>query len=451
MAELSGFPYFEVQFDKKGQVHDPSEVAKILDFLAQGDTTDLFAISHGWNNDMADARRLYQSFFARVRATLDGGQSAAVGGRKIAILAVLWPSKKFTDQELIPSGAASLGSPVTDEFLEAQVDDLRPMFDDPAAGAVLDDAKRLIPKLEDSPSARRELADKIRSLLPRESADGEDVPEELFALPGDELIERLGEPVSTSPDAGNERGGAAGLDLDDDQPAAFSGGGVAGSAAGLGDVFTGIKAGASNLLNLTTYYTMKERAGTVGSQGLNPVLRQIRQRRPDLKIHLIGHSFGGRLVTAAALGADGQEPVRVESMTLLQAAFSHYGFSGDYGDGKPGFFRQVVTEGRVRGPILVSNSAKDKAVGLAYPLASRIARQVASALGDKDDRYGGIGRNGAQKTAEAVEGKLLAVGGAYAFEGGKLYNLNGDDIILGHSDIAKDEVAHALLTAVAGT
>ena len=88
---------------------------------------------------------------------------------------------------------------------------------------------------------------------------------------------------------------------------------------------------------------------------------------------------------------------------------------------------------------------------MAYPLASLLAGQVAAGLGDKNDKYGGIGRNGAQKTPEASDGTLLKVGGAYAFKAGKLYNLNSDAVITGHSDLAHNEVAYALLNAVSTT
>jgi len=88
-------------------------------------------------------------------------------------------------------------------------------------------------------------------------------------------------------------------------------------------------------------------------------------------------------------------------------------------------------------------------VGVAYPLASRLARQAASWLGDANDRYGGIGRNGAQKTPESVTAALLAAGKPYALTSGRVHNLRADDLITGHSDIVRPEVAYAILSAVA--
>ena len=103
-------------------------------------------------------------------------------------------------------------------------------------------------------------------------------------------------------------------------------------------------------------------------------------------------------------------------MTLLQAAFSHNGFAEKFDQSHDGFFRKVVTDRKVSGPIVITYTKNDNAVGLMYPLASLIAGQNASKIGDANDPYGGIGRNGAQKTPEAVNGILGAVGNTYQFQ-----------------------------------
>jgi len=52
------------------------------------------------------------------------------------------------------------------------------------------------------------------------------------------------------------------------------------------------------------------------------------------------------------------------------------------------------------------------------------------------------------KTSEAVPLELGAVGAAYDFAPGKLYNLHAD-VITEHSDICKEPVTYALLAAIA--
>ena len=135
-------------------------------------------------------------------------------------------------------------------------------------------------------------------------------------------------------------------------------------------------------------------------------------------------------------------------MSLLQTAFSHNGFS----QSMKGFFRGVVDQDRVHGPIIVTHSQKDKAVGVAYPLASRLSGDVAAALGDKGDKFGGLGRNGAQQmqAGEVIEGKLLVAGSSYQFQPGKFFNLESSDFIDDHSAVTGKEVAHVIRRAVAG-
>ena len=439
MQNLSGFPYFEVQFTKDGDVFQDAAVADGLQTIADAAPTDLIVVSHGWNNDMADARALYVRFFQCIRAML-ASSGPANATRKFAVMGVLWPSKKFADQDLVAGGAASAGSVVSETVVKEHLDDLKAVFDDPASSATIEQAKALVGRLDDGPAARTEFTDLIRSLLHRNSADDEDASGSFFGLPGEEVMQRLSKPVMPAPPTSGSSHAATSL-----------GGNAVGSAAGLGQFFSGIKSAALNLANLATYYTMKDRAGKVGFGGLFDTLQRIRVASPTIKLHLVGHSFGGRVVTAASTGPSGNTPLNIESLTLLQTAYSHYGLAQNYEAGKDGFFRRMITARNVSGPIVISCTKNDQAVGKAYPLASLIAGQVAAALGDKNDRYGGLGRNGAQKTPEAHDGTLLPVGQVYAFTGGAIYNLNADAFIMGHSDICKNEVAQALLASIATT
>jgi pimeloyl-ACP methyl ester carboxylesterase len=213
---------------------------------------------------------------------------------------------------------------------------------------------------------------------------------------------------------------------------------------GASELLSAVKGGAAHighaidmLINLGTYHLMKDRAGILGRAGLARSLDQIQDDYPGIRIHLAGHSFGCRAITSAAAAT--RKPVA--SMTLLQAAFSHNSFSPSGG------FRSVIDDAKCEGPIVITHSVKDEAVGLCYPIASRILRQTASSFGGANDRYGALGRNGARHTPEASDGDLLPEGAPYAFAPGRIYNLQADDIIQAHSDIVKPETAWALLSA----
>jgi hypothetical protein len=142
----------------------------------------------------------------------------------------------------------------------------------------------------------------------------------------------------------------------------------------------------------------------------------------------------------------------VDSLTLMQGAFSHFAFAVSYDGMHDGFYRRVEADPvRVRGVTAITFTAKDLAVGLAYPLASRIARQIAAALGDANDPYGGLGRNGAQKTPGTQVVTLKGVADSYSFVARGIYNLDSNAVIGGHSDLGHDEVAYALISAMAAS
>jgi hypothetical protein len=436
MKKIAEFPYAELEFDKQAQPVDRTDFDALLTDVRSGEPADVLVFVHGWNNDMDEARAWYGELAGHVRTVLGRRPPGGLGARRFVILGVLWPSKKFADRALIAGGAAGLGGAVADAELEGRIDDLRDAFDAPDAATRLEQAKTLVDRLEDSPKARDEFVDLVRGVLPRAPGDdGDDFTGQFWDEPGRDVLQALEAPVLASAPAA-VAGGATSVDGE-------------GSAAGFSLSLSGIKAAAERFLNLTTYYQMKERAGLVGTRGLNPLLRELRADRKDTRIHLVGHSFGGRLVTAATVGLPGDEPVCLDTVSLLQAAFSHYGFAARYDGDKDGFFRRMVTDDMVRGPVLVTHSVHDTAVGYAYPLASRLAGQNASGLGDAGDRFGGIGRNGAQKTPEAISVQLQADGSDYAFASPSVVNLNADDVISGHSDIRNEPVAFAVLSAVA--
>jgi pimeloyl-ACP methyl ester carboxylesterase len=438
MAEISNFPYFEIQFTKEGNINSDAELNSAIEGIAQAGITDLLVFSHGWNNDMDEARQLYRDFFASARSVIDANKVPNVSQRKFGVLAILWPSKKFADKDLIASGAASLSGSVEDDAIKVQLDHLKDGLGTKEAAQKLSEAKVLLDDLENDPEKQDAYVEKIRSLLTEKRKD-EEGSTEFFDRPGREILATLSTPT-TLPAASEDEGGAATM-----------GEGPAGGAANLGDFFTGIGAAALRVANYATYYLMKERAGIVGRDGVSKAVTAIMAKSPSLHVHLIGHSFGGRVVTAAANALGDDQKTRPSSMSLLQAAFSHNGFAREFDGTHDGFFREVVTAKKVNGPIIITHTHNDQAVGVAYPIASRLAGQDASALGDQNDRFGGLGRNGALFTPEAQPGQLSDVGQKYNFIAEKLFNLEATNFVKNHSDVTGQQVATAVLSAVSVT
>ena len=407
-------------------------------------TTDLNVVSHGWNNTEEQAAQLYSELFTNFSAVAPD----QLQKKKLAIVGVIWPSKKFTDvveaavAEQRPGGGAGFGasSAAADETIKAKLDLIAQMFDSNAAEKI-QAAKDQLGKLDSDPAARKKFVDELRSLLDPSAAHEEDNSKLFFKLDGAVMLEKLKMPTPLVSKGGG--GGAASLGS---HPTSSP----AGGAAGLGDIFSGFKAGAIRFLNYLTYYEMKKRAGTVGQNGVAPMIDRLAANVK--RVHVVGHSFGGRVVTAAAKAS---KTDKLQTMSLLQTAFSHNGFSKSMN----GFFRSVVDDKRVKGPILVTYTPNDRAVGIAYPTASRLSGTVASAFGDKDDKFGGLGRNGAQKMEprEVVQGvdQLLAEGGSYAWQPGCFHNLESSKYIVdpkggdAHGFVTGKQVAWAISRAIA--
>jgi predicted alpha/beta hydrolase family esterase len=435
---IKGIPYSAAEFDKTGKLLNQPEVPS--------GTTDLLVVSHGWNNDRKDAEELYTKLFENfVDVTAN---DPAIKQRKLAILGVIWPSKKFDDfmthltGNKIAGGAASAGvadKAASEAEMHAAIDRAAPLFDDAGDAQRMAALRQLVPKLEDDADAQAEFVKTLRSLLdPDGSLAGEQSKDDgsaiFFRAPADVVFGRAAAPSAAPVPAAAES-------ADPDESV--------GRAAGIGSFFSGAANAVSNLLNLTTYFEMKQRAGTVGKNGLAPLLDKLASQVE--RIHLVGHSFGGRVVTAAAANSTAN---KLHSMALLQAAFSHNGFSQK----RNGFFRAVVKNKRVAGPILITHTKNDKAVGLAYPTASRISRDNASGFGDADDEFGGIGSNGAQQMEEGEiftgAKELLPVSQPYQWQPGKFHNLESSKFIIdpkggdAHGWVFVPQVAWAISRAV---
>jgi hypothetical protein len=211
--------------------------------------------------------------------------------------------------------------------------------------------------------------------------------------------------------------------------------------------------GAKELLRQAAYYTMKRRAGTVGELGLGPVVGRIADAAPDLRVHLVGHSFGGRLMSFALRGLPAKVRA-VKSVTLLQGAFSHYAFAARLPDAPHAGGVLQGQEHRIDGPLVCCFSRFDTALGTFYPLAARLADDDRSLLGlDVGARWGAMGHDGVQAVpgtrsyslADALRSPMPSSG---------CVNIDAAEVVRrggppagAHSDIVHPELARVVLAA----
>lgn len=438
MDNIAGFPFLALRFNDEGKVTDANTITEFVD--AAGGATDVILLAHGFRNSEAEATGLYSNFLTNFRSALPNFGNLAARGWLVG--GVFWPSKAFKEAADLgqEGGVQSVDDAAAGEREVARemLKDLKETVACNEQKPKLAEAEALLDHLDDSAENQNQFVNLVRSLLDDVDLDPTEAVGEFKAVSGSKLLETLQEPVLLPPnEEASDEGGVQSIDGD-------------GTPQGVFSVVQSIFGAVGQFLNMTTWYVMKERSGTVGAAGVADVVRRLKQEHPAVRVHLVGHSLGGRLVTSCAksLGTPGI----VDSLSLLEAAFSHYGFSSSL-KGQPGFFRDVFGQKVVKGPAIATYSAEDSVVGTAYALASRLAHDNVKAIGDENDEYGGIGRNGSQNFADAGRMLLHAPGVPYAaFPAGKLTNLNGSGgLIKNHGDVTNPAVAFAVATAISET
>jgi hypothetical protein len=446
----TGEPVWDLQFNEDGQLTSPGQGDFLAEVAAAG-VTDLFAFSHGWGTAQDAARRLYDQMFPMIRAAAQG--QAGLG--KLGFAGIYWPSLWFPPTQATPPSAAGAQQADSGALVGLSAGTaalsgadiaaaLRPGFADPAQQDAITQIGRLIDEGETAAGSAESDAAKQQRLQQI-----------------DQLIKSL---VPPPPDGEFEDSGETALLLGDDPAAdyqaaadAFGTAAPAGAQQGIGDWFGKAINGAKDVLRVFSYNTMKARAGTVGRNGVGPLLAALHAQSPGVRVHLLGHSFGARLVSFALAGVGAPASSPVASLLLLQGAFSHWSFAHaqDNPFGSPGALNAYAD--RVHGPMVATHTVYDWAVGVWYPKASFLARQDAEAV--VADRWGGMGADGFQAVKPSEDRAMPAQGGtSYGFVPGNFYRVdaasvindtNGEPFSGAHSDIKKTPVAQLAAAAAA--
>ena len=231
------------------------------------------------------------------------------------------------------------------------------------------------------------------------------------------------------------------------------------NAQGIPNPFTSLWNGGKEVLRSMSYYEMKNRAGVIGRNGLGPMIGKLAAADPGIRVHLMGHSFGARLVAYSLSGlpqaaAGANSPVK--TLMLIQGAFSHFAFANPVPDilvSGPGALSAFA--GNVNGPLLSTFSAADRAVGWWYPAASMLAHQDAESVDDLTFQWGGMGHDGYQQSPAGHTVPLAAQGTEYGFQPGTFYLLDSNAVICAdqspfsgaHSDIRHAQVVWPVVDA----
>ncbi|MFE7835190.1 serine-threonine protein kinase [Streptomyces sp. NPDC057474] len=431
--EMSVTPYWELTFDADGDV-DAGQRDRLLDGVGKRAVVDLVVFAHGWNSDRSGATRLYSRFLAPFPALAPHAKLGYVG--------VLWPSMRFSDEpipDIKPVPAVAPSRPVLDKNTRHA---LLEIF--PGRATVVEQLARLLDQRPDDDASLEEFGRLVRLLVevPPQGPQG--------AFTADTLTEGVpeGMPRMLCGDA---------VTVCADFAAALAE--VEGTGVMTGAAVTPPQAwdGAHELLRQATYFAMKRRAGTVGERGLGRLLGQLARTAPNVRVHLVGHSFGARLVSFALRGLP--EGVHtLKSVTLLQAAFSHYAFAARLPHDTRASGVLNGRQKRIDGPLVCCHSKHDSALGTIYPLASRMAGDARTVLGLSVNsllgaKWGALGYGGIQavqgtrsfRLADALKAQLPTAG---------CVNIDASAVVKrggapsgAHSDICHRELARVVLAA----
>jgi len=455
---LGMFPFWKVKFDKEGKAADAAALESFVTEVKSSGITDLFIFSHGWNNDESAATWLYQAFFGEV-AKLMGNAAVAKknAAAKIGVAGIVWPSILWPDDaptkgpapELpAPAGGGAVAMRSTPAVVPTKtttIPEVKSALDtaygtDPRQQTLINELTAMLEEQPDDDDAINSFKTKLGELLASEgggsidASNPDDAEAGVTALSNKKWRELLRQVADDAEERGASQGGAVGL----------------------ADNFKKLWNGAKDVMRVTTYWQMKKRAGVVGQNGLGKLVARLAANDPALRVHLLGHSFGARVVSFSLAGlpetmTGPASPVK--SLFLLQGAFSHHAFADHlpFDANRSGALKGMAN--RVDGPLLTTHSLRDYAVGKSYPAASMANGEDAAAFEDLSDRWGAMGHDGAQNV-NAAKLPLSPVGFAYPFAKGSWINLDGNKIIIhgslpsgAHSDIVHPETAWASLAA----
>lgn len=422
-------PFYVIPFDKDGTCVGPRTRDRLVEDAKPA--TDIFLFSHGWNNTWPTALNRYNEFITQYLAVRAMLTDPPVAGYRPLLAGVFWPSAVLVGSDeqapaiaAAPEGAAA--PPDTESLLEL------------TAGLPAEQTARLSELLtKDRLNPDEALA--AARLIARVLGDGDDelggespTPEDLV-----DNARLLGQSAKRS--ASQPVGGFI-QDTGDAAP----------QVAGWQDLLD-----PRQLIRTATVLMMKDRAGRVGARGVSETLLRLHAVNKGARIHLIGHSYGSKVVLSALCAPAQTDAVIVDSVLLLQAATSCYCFApagAIPGSDRAGGYHEAPA--RSAKPVVCTFSSHDVPLTKLFHLAARRSRDLGDpeiaandAVPSKYAALGGFGPRGV--TSITVE--PINPTDPYPFpHGSGIVGLHADKVISGHGDVTSQATAWMLLSQVRG-
>ncbi len=464
--------YFKLFFDDRGNLQDATQQTAIIDALVSSPkpVTDLWIFAYGWNNDLKSGTQTYDNWIARMREAQQ--RLVKDPGYNPLFVGIYWPSKAWDDTIVKPIATPSV--PTSREAATGGGTGEFELGDDPhpQSEGISDSNKK---------DQNRFVAD-YRAVMDPEGIYGDDYDRDfirlytLMAQPQSltdkeirefvRILKKYETPDPHSDPLEKQNISSVSVEVVVNQL----------KEAGRYESFSGRDV-LQKLFGASSFWKMKGRAAIVGENGvyrfLVDVKKALRQHQQQVRIHLLGHSFGAKLVTAAIYPATISQDIErpfINTLVLLQGAFSQFSFSSaiPVETGATGYYASVMERGVVANPIIVVYSRYDTANKGYYPLGMFFARPTRRyEQGEADEAeemytpsknlFGALGANGAQGLEEMHYRAIDMLSGERSYDLGNLtgitcLNVDGQQFINhggppagAHNDINGYEIFHLAL------
>lgn len=331
------------------------DLKPLIDFIDEGKYTDVYVISHGWNRNRDEAKDFYNEWInGYIKLTKEKEPEEDRGNpHEPVFVGVTWPSKwPFLDDDLkrflrdlqqahLQEGTTHDGEEMSDKQCSKEI------------GEKMNDEQR-------SEDEKKKLVEAMAAYVDDQNRDDFKkycLQEHMLSYEEAFFLYKC---LSSLPIDGDEiKARAVDSDVGENVLLAMP------PMRGLPfhEYINPL-----NWIRMASFWEMRERAGVVGRNGVHELLKTVLDVFPQVRLHLIGHSFGAEVLLAAvSTGMWPEKRKKVSSMLLLQPAVVNSVFDAATPPKTP-IYREAFS--RVESPIVSTFSKWDLALCQLFHLAA---------------------------------------------------------------------------------